>query len=66
MHYLVGLQRLGYDPYYVEAHARAPGMLMQEGAEDDGSALAAAFIELVMKRFGFERRWALAEAVAIG
>jgi GT2 family glycosyltransferase len=56
--YLVGLQRLGYDPYYVEAHARAPGMLMQEGTEDDGSALAAAFIELVLKRFGFERRWA--------
>jgi GT2 family glycosyltransferase len=58
MHYLVGLQRLGYDPYYVEAHARAPGMLMQEGVADDGSALAAAFIERVMKRFGFERSWA--------
>lgn len=58
MHYLVGLQRLGYDPYYVEAHARAPGMLMQEGAVDDGSALAAAFIERVMRRFGFDRRWA--------
>jgi GT2 family glycosyltransferase len=58
MHYLVGLQRLGYDPYYIEAHARAPGMLMRDGVVDDGSALAAAFIEGVMKRFGFDRKWA--------
>jgi GT2 family glycosyltransferase len=28
MHYLIGLERLGYDVYYVEAHAVAPSMLM--------------------------------------
>jgi hypothetical protein len=48
--YLIGLQRLGYDVYYVEAHARAPGLLMMN-EDDDGSALAAAFIDQVMRRF---------------
>jgi hypothetical protein len=56
-HYLVGLERLGYEVYYVEAHARTPSMLMQR-EEDDGSALAAAFIEGVMRRFGLAGRWA--------
>src|SRR5918998_1977040 len=42
LHYLVGFQRLGYDVYYVEAHARTPSMLMQH-EEDDSSALAASF-----------------------
>ncbi len=32
LHYLVGFQRLGFDPYYVEAHARTPGMLMRDRA----------------------------------
>jgi hypothetical protein len=50
MQYLVGLKRLGYDPYYVEAHARTPSMLM-ESASDDSSALAAEFIAGMMKRF---------------
>lgn len=48
--YLVGLKRLGYDPYYVEAHARTPSMLMAS-ASDDSSALAAQFIANVMLRF---------------
>jgi glycosyltransferase involved in cell wall biosynthesis len=55
--YLVGLRRLGYDVYYVEAHARTPSMLMS-APEDDGAALAAGFIDRVMRRFGFENRWA--------
>jgi glycosyltransferase involved in cell wall biosynthesis len=55
--YLVGLRRLGYDVYYVEAHARTPSMLMK-APEDDGAALAAGFIDRVMRRFGFEDRWA--------
>jgi GT2 family glycosyltransferase len=54
---MVGLQRLGYDAYYVETHARTPSMLM-EREEDDSSAMAAAFIERVMRRFGLEDRWA--------
>src|SRR3954466_13653499 len=56
-HYLVGLQRLGYDVYYVEAHARTPSMFM-ERETDDGSARAAAFIDSVARRFGFAVRWA--------
>jgi hypothetical protein len=56
-HYLVGLRRLGYDVYYVEAHARTPSMFMERG-DDDGTARAAAFIDSVMRRFGFSGRWA--------
>jgi GT2 family glycosyltransferase len=57
IHYMVGLQRLGFDPYYVETHARTPSMLM-EREEDDSSAMAAAFIERVMHRFGLDDNWA--------
>jgi len=57
VHYLVGLQRLGYDVYYVEAHACTPKMLMQR-EDDDGSAKAAAFIASVMRRFNLGDRWA--------
>ncbi len=28
LHYLLGFERLGYEAYYVEAHARTPSMLM--------------------------------------
>ena len=56
-HYLVGLKRLGYDVYYVEAHARTPSMLMESKA-DDSSQKAAAFIERVMRRFDLSDRWA--------
>lgn len=57
MQYMVGFQRLGYDVYYVEAHGRTPSMLM-ERKDDDSSVLAAAFLEGVMRRFGFEEKWA--------
>ncbi|MCU1380084.1 MAG: hypothetical protein JWN29_3067 [Acidimicrobiales bacterium] len=57
VHYLLGLERLGYDAYYVEAHARTPSMLMAD-EDDDSSALAAAFIAGVMDRFGLTGRWA--------
>ena len=36
--YLIGLKRLGFDVYYVEAHARTPSMLMTD-EHDDASAL---------------------------
>jgi hypothetical protein len=49
-HYLVGLQRLGFDVYYVEDHARTPSMFM-ETEQCDGSGKAAAFIAGVMRRF---------------
>lgn len=57
LHYLVGLERLGYETYYVEAHARTPSMLMQT-ADDDSSGMAAAFIAGTLERFGFGDRWA--------
>src|SRR2546425_13379406 len=57
MQYLIGFQRLGYDVYYVEAHARTPAMLMEHD-DDDSSALAAAFIDRVMRRFDLSDKWA--------
>src|SRR4029077_11104821 len=57
LHYLLGLRRLGLEPYYVEAHARSPSMLM-ERPTDDGGARAAAFIDSVLSRFGLADRWA--------
>jgi hypothetical protein len=56
IHYMEGFRRLGYDPYYVEAHARTPTMLI-ERADEDASAKAASFIGAVMKRFDFAERW---------
>jgi hypothetical protein len=56
MQYLVGFQRLGFDVYYVEAHARTPTMLM-ETDKDDASALAAAYIDRVMRRFDLGGKW---------
>jgi GT2 family glycosyltransferase len=57
LHYLLGFERLGYDSYYVEAHARTPSMLMQR-EEDDSSQRAANFLGGLMKRFGLADRWA--------
>jgi ABC-type multidrug transport system fused ATPase/permease subunit/GT2 family glycosyltransferase len=56
-HYLAGLERLGFEAYYVEAHARAPSMFAV-APDDDGADAAAAFIARVMRRFGLEHRWA--------
>jgi hypothetical protein len=55
--YLIGFRRLGYDVYYVEAHARTPSMFM-ETEHDDSSAQAASLIGNVMKRFDFGDKWA--------
>jgi GT2 family glycosyltransferase len=57
VHYLVGLERLGYEAWYVEAHARTPSMLMEQ-QDDNGSVLAAAFIDRVLRRFDLGGRWA--------
>jgi GT2 family glycosyltransferase len=57
MHYLVGLQRLGCEVYYVEAHGCTPSKLMRSPT-DDGPARAAEYIKGLMRRFGLERRWA--------
>jgi GT2 family glycosyltransferase len=57
LHYLLGFERLGYEAYYVETHARTPSMLMTR-KDDDSSALAAEFIAAIMRRFGMSDRWA--------
>jgi GT2 family glycosyltransferase len=57
LHYLLGFERLGYEAYYVETHARTPSMLMTR-EDDDSSALAAEFIAAIMRRFGMSDRWA--------
>ncbi len=57
MQHLIGFQRLGYDVYYVEAHARTPSMLMVND-DDDSSALAADYIDRVMRRFDLGGKWA--------
>jgi hypothetical protein len=57
LHYLVGLERLGCEAYYVESHGCTPtAFIMTEG--DDGSEKAAGFIDRVMRRFGLGGRWA--------
>ena len=57
LHYLAGFERLGYETYYVEAHGRTPSMLMTHDT-DDGPALAAAYLDRLLRRFGFAGRWA--------
>ena len=57
MHYLLGLERLGYEAYYVETHARTPSMLMRH-EDDDSSLIAANFIARTMRRFDLDGRWA--------
>src|SRR3954468_18302234 len=57
MHYMIGFKRLGYDVYYVEAHARTPTMLM-EREDEDSSAKAVQLLDRVMRRFGFDNHWA--------
>lgn len=55
--YMIGFRRLGYDPYYVEAHGISPTKLMEDEF-DNGSEKAAAFIANVMRRFDLGDRWA--------
>jgi glycosyltransferase involved in cell wall biosynthesis len=57
LHYLLGLERLGFEPYYVEAHARTPSMLMEQES-DDAAGRAAELIASVLNRFGLGSRWA--------
>lgn len=52
LHYLVGLRRLGYEPYYVEAHGATPWAFQDREAE------VAAFIGSILQRFDMGDRWA--------
>ncbi len=55
--YATGFERLGYEVYYVEAHARTPSMFM-EHEHDDGTERAARYIADFARRFGLGDRWA--------
>jgi hypothetical protein len=57
VHYLVGFQRLGYEVYYVEAHATTPSMFLDD-TDHDGSDKAATFLDGVLRRFDLGDRWA--------
>jgi ABC-type multidrug transport system fused ATPase/permease subunit/GT2 family glycosyltransferase len=55
--YATGFERLGYEVYYVEAHARTPSMFMTH-ERDDAAGKAATYIAGVADRFGLGDRWA--------
>lgn len=57
LHYVLGLNRLGFETHYVEAHARTPSMLMDDRSLD-GSAEAAAFLDRVFRAYDLGDRWA--------
>ena len=57
LHYLLGFRRLGFEVYYVEAHAVAPSMFLNSD-DVDGSVKAAAFIDGVLRRVDLGTRWA--------
>ncbi len=56
IHYLVGLQRLGHDVYYIEDSARLPynPATFEINNEYD---YAASILTRLAREFGFERRW---------
>jgi GT2 family glycosyltransferase len=56
LQYLVGFERLGFETYYVEAHARTPSSFMV--GPEDASGQAARFLADTLGRFGFAGRWA--------
>ena len=56
IHYIVGLQRLGHEVYYVEDSARYPyNPVTYE--ENENYAYAAEVLDKLARQFGFERRW---------
>ncbi len=58
VHYLIGFQRLGYDVYYVEAHATTPTMFL-DSSDHDGSDGVAALMGTTVTSMGksSDRRW---------
>jgi GT2 family glycosyltransferase len=57
LHYLIGLERLGYEAYYVEEHGRMAIRLMR-GPDDDADFQAAEFLNEVLRPYGLGARWA--------
>ncbi len=56
IHYIVGLQRLGHEVYYVEDSARLPYNPVTYEVTDDYS-YAAGILERLSREHGFEGRW---------
>ena len=56
LQYLIGLQRLGFDLYYVEDHGMPPNMFCDE-TDLDGTRRAAQFIHRTLEPHGFGARW---------
>jgi hypothetical protein len=61
LHYLIGLRRLGYDAYYVEATGIWP-----YNAVADDCTFPVHYIRDLMDRFGFEGKWAYCAAHSDG
>jgi hypothetical protein len=59
LHYLVGLRRLGCDPYYVEAGGHQPSWLLLSDGRANRWEAAADFLDRVLRRFDLGERWAL-------
>ncbi len=57
IHYIVGLQRLGHDVYYIEDSARIPYNPKTFDTNDDFT-YAAQILAQLASEFGFENRWA--------
>src|ERR1051325_8879717 len=60
LHYLIGLEKLGYEAYYVEAHGAVPWAFQQN---DAGTA---EFIESILRGFDMADRWAFHSRSADG
>ena len=56
IHYIVGLQRLGHDVYYIEDSARIPYNPQTFDTSNDYSYAAQVLAQLA-NEFGFEHRW---------
>lgn len=56
LHYIIGLQRLGHDVYYIEDSARLPYNPETFEVNDDFS-YAAALLERLSREFEFKKRW---------
>ena len=57
LHYIVGLQRLGHEVYYIEDTSRIPYDPVQQTPTEDYS-YATATLKRLSEEFGFEGRWA--------
>jgi hypothetical protein len=62
LHYVVGLQRLGFDAYYIEDSAAPPYNPIVRSVVDDGS-YNAAFIQRMMEPFGLGDHWAYWDSI---